>query len=211
MLYSEKVTQDFTDKVTLICSPSQLNFNPDWLMYVMNNETAGTFDPSIRNPNSTATGLIQFLESTAANLGTTTVALAAMTAVQQLDYVQAYFANIIKIYGPIQSVSDCYLAVFYPAAIQWTVDKQFPDNVYTLNKVFDIDNLGKLTKQDFIDYVTQHYSAVNTGNDDYSQIPQVDANDLSIIQKRNIVFYTGLGFFVVLCIILIYLEKKQSK
>lgn len=40
---------------------------------------------------SGATGLIQFMPATAQGMGTTTAALAAMSAVQQLDYVQRYF------------------------------------------------------------------------------------------------------------------------
>ena len=46
-----------------------LGVTQDDIITAMGIETAGTFDPSIKNPKSTATGLIQFLPSTAASLG----------------------------------------------------------------------------------------------------------------------------------------------
>jgi hypothetical protein len=53
------------------------------------------FDPAAHNPQpgQTATGLIQFIESTARTLGTTTAALRTMSALQQLPYVEKFFAR----------------------------------------------------------------------------------------------------------------------
>jgi len=48
---------------------SRLKVPPAWLAAVINFETAGTWDPQIKNPNSTARGLIQFLDKTAQGLG----------------------------------------------------------------------------------------------------------------------------------------------
>ena len=173
----------------------------------MHTETGGTFSPSVKNPNSTATGLIQFLEATAQGLGTTTAALAAMSAVDQLDYVQKYFQNVINKYGQITDVTDCYLAVFYPAAIGWTDIQQFPDNVYQLNKVFDYNGDGTLTKGDFENYVQAHYSLVGTDptNSDLQQVTTFDnTND-------NIVVISVAIVFVVCCVIIIILERKTRK
>jgi len=223
MLFENKVTPEFTNKVQSIAD--SLNMNPDWLMYVMNNESAGTFSPSVKNPGSTATGLIQFLSSTAAGLGTSTAALAKMSAIDQLDYVQKYFQKQIQAYGPINSVSDTYLAVFYPAAISWSdTNKKFSDTVYSGNKIFDYDGLGYLTKGDFQDYVNFHYSKVggsdsssvttsvdnedNNNSDDSGDIPPISADSYN---ADNIVLYAGLGVFVSLCIILIFLFAKKSK
>jgi hypothetical protein len=57
-------------------------------MAAMAFETGETFSPSIKNKASGATGLIQFMRSTAKGSGTTTAALAEMTAVDQLDFVE---------------------------------------------------------------------------------------------------------------------------
>lgn len=53
------------------------------------------WNPAARNPTpgSTATGLIQFIESTARGLGTSTAALARMSTAEQLPYVERYFLN----------------------------------------------------------------------------------------------------------------------
>lgn len=70
----------------------RLDARPEHLLAVMSFETGGTFDPGQRNlAGSGATGLIQFMPATARGLGTSTDALAQMTPVQQLRYVEAYF------------------------------------------------------------------------------------------------------------------------
>jgi hypothetical protein len=69
-----------------------LELNPDFLMAAMAFETGETFSPSITNAaGSGAAGLIQFTPGTAKALGTTTAALATMTAEAQLEYVGKYF------------------------------------------------------------------------------------------------------------------------
>lgn len=83
-------------------------------MAAMAFETNETFSPSIRNPYSGATGLIQFISSTAQKLGTTTDALAAMTAERQLDYVQRYMQPYTN---RLRSVEDVYMAILWPKAI----------------------------------------------------------------------------------------------
>ncbi|MFM6674182.1 MAG: hypothetical protein ACKPJO_29315, partial [Dolichospermum sp.] len=53
--------------------------NPEDLLKVMLYETGGTLSPSIRNPRTKATGLIQFMPATAKGLGTNIDALSQMT------------------------------------------------------------------------------------------------------------------------------------
>lgn len=92
----------------------KLGIDPNWIMGVMYIETAGTFSPSIQNPKSGATGLIQFMPATAVGLGTTTAELKTMSNVQQLPYVYKYLYPYRR---KINSFVDCYFAVFFPAAI----------------------------------------------------------------------------------------------
>lgn len=90
----------------------RLNINPNWLFFTMYRESS--FRPYVKNPNSTASGLIQFMESTAKRLGTTTAEIRKMTPTQQLKYVELYY----KPYrGKMKNFLDLYLATFYPAAI----------------------------------------------------------------------------------------------
>jgi hypothetical protein len=86
------------DKV--ISMSEKYGFSPSDLMAVFDLETSNTLDPSIKNPKSgsTASGLIQFVEATANELGTTTKELRGMTASEQLDYVDKYYDKYQK-YG----------------------------------------------------------------------------------------------------------------
>ena len=126
-----------------------LNLNPDWLMAVMGFETGYTFDPTSSNPGSSATGLIQFLETTARGLGTTTTALRRMTAVQQLDYVEKYFAQYAS---RITNLGDCYMAVLWPVAmgrpdsyVIWTKVGQFSAE-YAQNAGLDVNRDDQITR-----------------------------------------------------------------
>ncbi|HEX7026323.1 MAG TPA: peptidoglycan-binding protein [Gammaproteobacteria bacterium] len=102
-------------KVKLVGIADRLRVAPDYLMACMAFETGETFDPAIKNAaGSGAVGLIQFMPSTARALGTTVEALARMTALEQLDYVEKYF----KPYGgKLDTLEDVYMAILYPAAI----------------------------------------------------------------------------------------------
>jgi tape measure domain-containing protein len=95
----------------LIAGSRARGMNPDHLLNVMAVETSGTFSPSIKNPNSSASGLIQFMDSTAKQLGTTTAAIRAMSATQQLDLVFKYFDQYIRRYGALDTQGKVYAAV----------------------------------------------------------------------------------------------------
>ena len=66
-------------------------FTVDELMEVMDYETGHTLNPGAKAGNSSAVGLIQFISSTAKDLGTTTEALSKMDSLAQLEYVDKYF------------------------------------------------------------------------------------------------------------------------
>ncbi len=145
--------QAFGEKVFDIAN--RLGVSPNWLMIVMNNESG--LNPRAKNPNSSATGLIQFLDSTALGLGTSTGKLAQMNAVDQLEYVYQYF----KTYkGKINDVADAYQAVFYPAALNKPDSFVYPQVVAGLNPIFDLNRDSTLTKGEFRQYVNQKYSAI---------------------------------------------------
>lgn len=95
------------------------SFNADYLDFlaVMLLETASTMSPAIRNPRGSATGLIQFIESTANELGTSTRQLATMTREQQMHYVEEYFNKQRNQLIKDPSLNNIYMAVFSPAAV----------------------------------------------------------------------------------------------
>lgn len=127
-----------------------LGLDPSYIAAVMAIETGRTFSPSIRNPYTGATGLIQFMPATALALGTTTDALARMTAVQQLDFVRRFFELHRSRIRP-SVPGDYYLAVFYPAYIGASPDTVIfgaGDTGYAQNAGLDRNADGLITVGD---------------------------------------------------------------
>ena len=155
---------EFIAKVITICN--RLGINPNWLMIVMRFESANTFLPNVKNPNSTAVGLIQFTAGTAKELGTTTAALASMTAIQQLDFVEKY---LLQYKGRMTDLYNTYLAVFSPAYIgRPDAQKVYasPSPSYTANSKLDTNNDGVITvgeiKQVITRYIPNGFDAGST-------------------------------------------------
>ncbi len=72
------------------------------------------WNKSIVNRFTNATGFIQFMPNTAKSLGTTTDALSKMSGAEQMDFVYKY---LLPFKGRLNSVEDCYLAIFWPNAV----------------------------------------------------------------------------------------------
>ena len=139
---------EFQQGVTTLAK--SLNIKPEQLMAVFDFETGGSFDPAQKNfAGSSATGLIQFLDSTAKSLGTTTEELAQMTRTEQLGFVEKYFNS-----GPLKNLGkptteDIYMSVLYPKAVgkpnDYVLFKKGTKR-YDQNKGLDLNGDGKITK-----------------------------------------------------------------
>lgn len=145
---SDRVSREFKAKVIEIAG--RLQIDPNHLMAIMSFESG--LDHTIVNPRSNATGLIQFLPSTARNLGTTVEALKQMTPERQLDFVEQYFAPYK---GRLDSVEDTYMAVLWPRGIGKDRDyvlfsQNDPDpnirQAYAGNSGLDANRDGSVTK-----------------------------------------------------------------
>ena len=130
--YVKENREEFTEKVNNISD--ELGIEANWLMFVMWFESK--LNPQAVNPISGATGLVQFMPSTARGLGTTTAVLKAMNNVQQLDYVLAYLRPYR---GRMKTWVDVYLSVFYPKAMGNPNFVITPDIVAKQNKIFDLN------------------------------------------------------------------------
>lgn len=154
LIFEEKVKASY--RVAFVAKVKEISkrllIEPEWLMKVINKETAGTFSPSIKNPTSSATGLIQFMADTAIGLGTTTANLAKMSAIEQLYYVEKYFKPYI---GKMHSFADVYIAVFYPAALNKSDNWVFPNWVYMAQKYMDLNKDKKITLGEFKKWMNQ--------------------------------------------------------
>ncbi|WP_227544928.1 lytic transglycosylase domain-containing protein [Klebsiella variicola] len=141
--WGAKVSKEFKLKVIEVCE--RLEINPDYLMSCMAFETGETFSPSVRNPNGSATGLIQFMSNTARSLGTTTNELADMTSVEQMDYVEKYFKPYA---GKIKTIEDVYMVIFCPRAVGKPDSYILYDEgrSYNDNKGLDLNKDNAITK-----------------------------------------------------------------
>ncbi|EPL05515.1 hypothetical protein [Pseudomonas sp. CF161] len=173
--WGKKVTLEFKKKVIEISE--QLNLNPDYLMSCMAFETGETFRADIKNAaGSGATGLIQFMPSTAASLGTTTDKLSRLSPVDQLDYVYLFF---LPSKVNMNNIEDVYMHIFYQRAVgkpdTYTIaEKYAKDNnnkekldskgnkiitkIYSQNSGLDEDNDGFITKREAAVKVREKYN-----------------------------------------------------
>lgn len=147
LAWGAKVSPEFRAKVRAISG--RLGCAPDDLMSCMAWESGRSFSPSKKNmAGSGATGLIQFMPATAKGLGTSTAALAAMTAVQQLDWVEKYFQPYK---GKLATLADLYMAILWPAAVGKPMEyvlwhKATRPTTYRQNAGLDINHDGAITK-----------------------------------------------------------------
>lgn len=158
LIYAGKVSVAFQEKVKGMAA--RLDVDPNYLMAVMAFESDRTFRPDIRNyAGSSGTGLIQFMDFTARRLDTTTAALKAMTAEQQLDYVEMYFRPYT---GRLRALEDVYMAVLWPKAVgkpSGYVLFRKPTLAYRQNAGLDRDGDGRITKWEAAEKVRETYRA----------------------------------------------------
>lgn len=153
LAWGRKVPLDFAEKVNAICG--RIGIDPSWLMACIAFETGRTFKSSTQNPVSKATGLIQFMPSTALGLDTTVGELAAMSEIDQLDYVERYFEPFK---GRLRTLSDTYMAILWPKGVGMREDEVLFDEstkAYLQNRGLDINKDGGITKAEAAAFVVR--------------------------------------------------------
>lgn len=147
LAWGARVSAAFRDRVLWLAD--DLGINADDLMTCIAWESGRSFRPDVKNmAGSGATGLIQFMPTTAVGLGTTTTALGQMTAEDQLNFVWKYFAPFK---GKLKTLSDLYMAILWPSAVGkaesyvlW--DRASKPTTYRQNAGLDGDRDGTITK-----------------------------------------------------------------
>ncbi|MEM9985021.1 MAG: transglycosylase SLT domain-containing protein [Bacteroidota bacterium] len=144
----------FESKVRAVAN--ELDIPPEWLMAVMYMESK--FDPSIQNlRGSGATGLIQFMvpavKDLNARLGTKYYMsdIRKMSAEKQLHLVKEYLQTVRERYGEYRSLTDLYLGILYPKAMnQEYCYALFAHGTrsYKLNRGLDENRDGVVTNSD---------------------------------------------------------------
>lgn len=147
----------FEDKVR--ATANELSVPPEWLMAVMYSESK--FDASVSNHRgSGATGLIQWMPTTAKDFDITVEKLRNLNHVEQLDYVYDYLDRVRRKYKQYETLTELYLAILYPKAIGedycYTMYAK-PSEAYKLNVGLDIDKDGRVTVKDIDDRMKKMY------------------------------------------------------
>ncbi len=150
--YSSDWTDEDVEAYVDGCTEAQVN--PLHALGVMFSESNAHAEA--HNPGGDATGLIQFMPQTRANMGFkgTWQAFAALGVAGQLPY----FTRYLKTYrGQLTSPSRVYVAVFLPACLTWPrlnelsviTSSSGPFSfAYLPNKVFDREGKGYITMGD---------------------------------------------------------------
>lgn len=158
LAWGNKVSQTFCDRTIWI--GQDLGVDPSYLMACMAFETGRKFTANVKNAGgSGAVGLIQFMPQTAAGLGTSTEALAKMTAEDQLRYVWKYFERWS---GKLKNLGDVYMAIIWPVGVGkpdshvlFRKDGDRP-KTYLANKGLDINLDGQITRKETLAKIEAH-------------------------------------------------------
>ncbi len=159
LAWGSKVSPTFRERVRWIATTLKMDAN--FIMACIAWESGESFAPDKKNmAGSGATGLIQFMPTTAVKLGTTTAKLAAMTAEDQLNFVYKYFLDAIKRHGPLVTLEDVYMSILWPAAIGQQsgyvlFDKGKQPTAFRQNAGLDIDKNGQITKYEAAAHVRE--------------------------------------------------------
>jgi len=151
------------------------------LLGIMKHESG--LNPSAVNPYTRATGLIQFMPSTAKRMGTSVEALKNMSAIEQLDYVEKFYKPIA---GKAKDIGDLYMFTFLPAVVgkpdNYVIGSKgsgksiyglSQDALYRQNAVFDKDKKGYYTVGDVKARIAKYSTSKGKLKEDGSKTPGI--------------------------------------
>jgi hypothetical protein len=147
MAWGSHVSPIFRERIRWVADT--LGCNVNHLMACMAWESGETFRSDVKNAaGSGATGLIQFMPSTAKGLGTTTLAMSKMTAEDQLRYVYEYFKPYT---GRLHNLGDIYMTILWPKAVGKSddyvlFDKSKMPTAFRQNAGLDVNKNGQVTR-----------------------------------------------------------------
>jgi hypothetical protein len=154
--WGSRVSPVFKERIIWVADT--LGCDVNHLMACMAWESGETFRANIKNAaGSGATGLIQFMPSTARGLGTTTAALAAMTPEDQIRYVYEYFKPYA---GRLHNLGDIYMAILWPKGVGKTddyvlFDKKKVPTTFRQNSGLDVNHNGQVTRAECLTKINQ--------------------------------------------------------
>ena len=154
---SSKVTTDKVKKNLGKKAAKEINCNYKDLLALLNSESS--LNPKAINNRTKAAGLLQFMPSTAKDLGTSTEEILNMSVTEQLVYVVKYFKIHKKIAGfkpnARLDAADLYALTFLPGRSKREILTDSSEKYYKHNKGLDLDRDGKITKTELAARINQ--------------------------------------------------------
>jgi hypothetical protein len=121
-------------KASIVATANRLNIPPEWLSALIHFETGGTYDPAVKNPASSARGLIQVTDGTARDMFDATDSLSLVREYNTFEtQMNAVVYPYLEKYGPYTDFQQLCMAVFYPAYRNMPGDTEFPAWVQKVN------------------------------------------------------------------------------
>lgn len=212
ILLADKVPNNQEAFTTEVVNISQrLGVDPNALMVLMYFESK--LRPTAVNALSGATGLIQFMPSTATSLGTTTAELKSMNNLEQLVYVEKYLKKRIKQHGQPKDLGELYLLIFYPLAVRKSDSFILGSQVSEARvKLIAKQNKGLangkdyITKQDVTAYIN-NYAATHGYIETTTATGGFSGGSLFNFDVDKRLYIAALAGIVILLLILLYIYR----
>lgn len=122
---------------------NNIGVDPNDLASIISFETSGTFNPDIKNPKSSATGLLQFMRGSGGKKGSyygmSREEFGSLSFDEQMKYVEKYYKDRGFDGSKKRSLADAYTAVTGYGYKEGSKE-------YELNKVWDTDGNGVISK-----------------------------------------------------------------
>lgn len=138
----------------LVLIANRLGIKPEWIADVIYIESG--YNPKAYNKNGGASGLIQWVPTTALGYGITTEKIRSLSNLQQIPYIERYLKDQIKSAGMPKDWFETYLLVFHPYWVGKPETTPIKGNnmpkaglSYTGNYYIDLNKDGFLTKGEF--------------------------------------------------------------
>ena len=129
----------------------KLGANKETLFNLINFESK--WQPDIKNPYSSARGLIQFMDSTARGMGYSSSADLVAQNPTRIAQLKNPVYQYLKKYAPFPTEQSLYMAVFYPKYRKVHPMTEFPERVQKVNP-------NIVTVQDYVDKVNSRAGAL---------------------------------------------------
>ncbi len=151
------------DMIALRDVAAALAVPPGWLYAVINFETAGTWDPAIKNPRSSARGLIQFMDATAQGMGYRDSADLVTRHPTIESQLRGPVLKYFKTWAPFRTEQDFYFSVFLPKYRRASLDTLIFHDDPAKRATFQAANPGIKTVGDYYHKLRAAFAKVSGG------------------------------------------------